>query len=86
MRHCCRGWCTEVLIVQLRRKITEWLSPLNFFQTQNNTFRKRQEGTGEWLLESSEFRDWLSGSRKTLFCPGIRMNHSGYPLNFQLSH
>jgi Cdc6-like AAA superfamily ATPase len=32
---------------------------------------QRQDGTGQWLMESDEFKTWLNGARKTLFCPGI---------------
>ena len=58
---------------QQRRAIADWLSPLNFWTKQNDTFDRRQEGTGKWLLDSDEFRDWLSGTGNTLWCPGIRM-------------
>jgi hypothetical protein len=76
-------WCTKVSIVKLRRAIVEWLSPLNFFATQDDIFSRGQKGTGQWLLESSEFRDWFSGSRKILWCPGIRMNESNGPTSSQ---
>jgi hypothetical protein len=33
--------------------------------------RRRHDGTGMWLINSREFRDWQNGSCKTLFCPGI---------------
>ena len=32
---------------------------------------RRQEGTGQWLLNSDEFKAWLNTSKQTLFCPGI---------------
>lgn len=32
----------------------------------------RQDGTGNWLLGTEEFDDWLHGMGKTLWCPGIR--------------
>jgi Cdc6-like AAA superfamily ATPase len=32
---------------------------------------RREEGTGQWFLESPEFADWLHVPRSTLFCPGI---------------
>lgn len=38
---------------------------------QNDLISRRQEGTGEWFFESSEFKTWLNGTRETLFCPGI---------------
>ena len=32
---------------------------------------RRQKGTGQWVLDSSEFQTWLNTSNQTLFCPGI---------------
>lgn len=39
------------------QEIADWLSPLNFFATQNDVYARRQEGTGQWLLESPLFTD-----------------------------
>jgi hypothetical protein len=55
-----------------RDKIIEWYSPLNFFRRQEEIFRSRQPGTGGWLLESNEIKEWQSGTGKTLWCRGIR--------------
>jgi Cdc6-like AAA superfamily ATPase len=38
---------------------------------QNDIISRREKGTGQWLLDSTEFQGWLQGSDKTLFCPGI---------------
>ncbi|KAF2186397.1 hypothetical protein K469DRAFT_526817, partial [Zopfia rhizophila CBS 207.26] len=54
-----------------RRALTEWLSPLNFFVKQADVLGLRVEGTGQWLLESEQFKSWVSGSKKTLWCSGI---------------
>ena len=65
-------------------KILEWLSPLTFWATQQDTFERRQEGTGVWFLESEAFRKWKEGTlgddRQILFCSGMRMDY------FQTSH
>ncbi|KAH0537544.1 hypothetical protein FGG08_005679 [Glutinoglossum americanum] len=53
------------------RDILAWLSPLDFPVQQSDFIARRQEGTGQWLLECDEFKTWLSGTRETLFCPGI---------------
>lgn len=58
---------------QKMRDIVTWLSPLNFWIKQNDVFSTRLEGTGEWLLEHDEFKEWLSGTYRTLWCPGMRM-------------
>jgi len=49
----------------------EWLSPIDFPAQQHDIITQRQEGTGQWFLDSPEFKRWLQGSDKTLFCPGI---------------
>jgi Cdc6-like AAA superfamily ATPase len=49
----------------------EWLSPTDFPAQHHDIIVRRQEGTGRWFLDSLEFKKWLQGSDKTLFCPGI---------------
>lgn len=57
---------------ELRWAIASWLSDLNFQETQNDIFAERTPGTGQWLLESQAFEDWVSGKSEILWCPGIR--------------
>ncbi|KAN0083718.1 hypothetical protein V8E54_002806 [Elaphomyces granulatus] len=54
-----------------RKKILDWLSPIDYAELQSDTFQKRQKGTGAWFLKSTPFIEWLEGKEKTLFCPGI---------------
>ncbi|KAJ5899947.1 hypothetical protein N7495_004691 [Penicillium taxi] len=55
-----------------RRAILDWLSPVSAYATQQNDYKsRRQTGTGQWLLESPEFRTWVMNPKQTLFCPGI---------------
>jgi Cdc6-like AAA superfamily ATPase len=56
---------------QERGAIIDWLTPINYAAQQTDFISRRQEGTGQWLLLSNEFRQWLSNPKKTLFCPGI---------------
>jgi predicted ATPase len=44
-----------------REKIVESLSSLSFREKQMDVFAKRHPGTGQWLLETEEFRQWLEG-------------------------
>jgi hypothetical protein len=37
----------------------------------NIGINRQQEGTGQWLLNSDEFQEWLNQSNQTLFCQGI---------------
>ena len=51
--------------------IMEWLSPIDFTAQQHDIITRRQEDTGKWFLDSSQFKRWLQGLDKTLFCCGI---------------
>jgi hypothetical protein len=51
--------------------ILDWLNPIDYASQKSDFMAWRQEGTGQWLLESSKFQDWLRNSGQTLFCPGI---------------
>ena len=58
------------------RKVYDWLSPLTVeFQRKHlDTFniQGRQDSAARALLQTAEFRHWLSTSGQTLWCPGIR--------------
>jgi hypothetical protein len=56
---------------QEHQAILDWLTPVNYGSQQSDYFGNRQEGTGQWFLESAEYREWLDADGKTLFCPGI---------------
>ncbi|KAI9848948.1 MAG: hypothetical protein M1837_005837 [Sclerophora amabilis] len=56
---------------KLRQAILEWLSPLDFATQHHDLIARKQHDTGLWLLESDQFRTWLSESKQILFCPGI---------------
>lgn len=56
---------------QERRIILDWLTPIDYTPQQSDFIRPRQEGTGQWLLNSNEFKNWVNQSHQTLFCPGI---------------
>lgn len=51
--------------------IVDWLTPVDYAPQQNDFFSSRQAGTGEWLLNSNEYKKWINESSQTLFCPGI---------------
>ena len=52
--------------------IANWLSSLDFRERLTDFLEKRTEGTGQWLLESQPFHDWLAGESRILWCSGIR--------------
>ena len=51
--------------------IVGWLTSIDYASQQSDFTSRRQEGTGQWLLDSDEFQRWLSQKQQTLFCPGI---------------
>ena len=56
---------------QERQKIVDWLSPTDFSSQQSDFISRYQEGTGKWLLDSEELKNWLDKKGEILFCPGI---------------
>lgn len=51
-------------------ELMNWLSPTNFPIQQSDNIERRQEGTGQWFLDHSEFTTWISQPSGTLFCSG----------------
>jgi len=51
--------------------ILKWLTPIDYALQQTDFIKRREAGTGEWLLNLSEFQTWLKADKQTLFCPGI---------------
>jgi len=56
---------------QQHAAILEWLSPTDFPTQQHDIITRREQGTGQWFIDSPEFKRWLQGSDKTLFCSGM---------------
>ncbi len=52
-------------------KVLHWLTPVDYGPQQSDHLMRRQPGTGQWLLDSDEYKTWLCASQQTLFCPGI---------------
>lgn len=53
-----------------RTKVLNWVAPFDY-TVQQNYFRQRKTGTGQWFLDSAEFKSWVETEKQTLFCPGI---------------
>ena len=54
-----------------RRKIADWLSATDYFAMQKDYESLAEEETGQWFLNSTEFRKWRDGECLTLLCQGI---------------
>ncbi|KAH9484675.1 Vegetative incompatibility protein HET-E-1 [Psilocybe cubensis] len=52
------------------RHIVEWLTPIRSDATHYDTISKRTPGTGEWVLCSTQFKEWISGQRRILLLDG----------------
>lgn len=53
------------------RKITSWLSPVDFRSRYQEILKGAQAGTRQWLFDSEKFRSWVDTDRGTLWCSGI---------------
>ncbi|KAH6894599.1 hypothetical protein B0T10DRAFT_536696 [Thelonectria olida] len=51
---------------QEEKKILEWLTPVDYGLQQSDYLKRRQPGTGQWLLNSAEYQAWLKSERQTL--------------------
>ncbi|KAI0196461.1 hypothetical protein F4808DRAFT_305556 [Astrocystis sublimbata] len=52
-------------------EVLDWLTSTNHGAQQTDNLRRRQPGTGQWLLDSEKYQTWLREPQTTLFCPGI---------------
>lgn len=48
-----------------------WLSSKDYGSEQTDNLSQCQEGTGTWLLETTEFQEWIDESNKTIYCRGM---------------
>jgi hypothetical protein len=51
--------------------ILDWITPIDYASQQSDFISRRQAGTGQWLLHSAEFHEWVEADKQILFCPGI---------------
>jgi len=54
-----------------RQAVLDWLTLIDYAPQQSDFINRRQTGTGQWLLDSQEFKTWVETNKQTLFCPGI---------------
>ncbi|KAF7960203.1 hypothetical protein EAE96_001801 [Botrytis aclada] len=52
-------------------KILNWLTLIDYTSQQHDFITQRQADTGQWLLDSSVFTEWVNSDKQKLFCPGI---------------
>lgn len=56
--------------------ILNWLTPVNSWAKQYDTFQLWKEGTLTWVWEDGNFQDWMNGTA-TLLCIGDRNSKFG---------
>lgn len=52
-------------------EVLSWLTPTDYAARQSDFIRLRQSGTGQWLIDSPEYQQWIGTKGEVLFCPGI---------------
>ncbi|THW51216.1 hypothetical protein D6D21_01581 [Aureobasidium pullulans] len=57
--------------VKAREEFLRWLSPHNFEHKQNEIFKTKHQGTGDWLLQTEQFSNWeKAATSQLLWCHG----------------
>lgn len=61
-------------LAEKRKAVIEWIYPESFDQKHLEISNKRQKETGTWLLESPEFKGWVTEQQNSrlLWGHGIR--------------
>jgi Cdc6-like AAA superfamily ATPase len=54
-----------------RRVILDWLTPIDYATQQSDFTSRWQTGSGQWLLDSAEFKAWVDNKNQNLFCQGM---------------
>ena len=62
-------------VMDERRRILNWISKFNYWKDQVDYFARAGEGTGQWFLDSVEFKSWIEGEKRFLWCRGGRKSH-----------
>ncbi|CAK42627.1 uncharacterized protein An15g06750 [Aspergillus niger] len=52
-------------------EILEWLTTVNYATQQEDFLKRRQDGTGKWLLGTDKFQQWINNENKNILCTGI---------------
>ncbi|KAH0424534.1 ankyrin repeat protein [Colletotrichum camelliae] len=58
-------------ISRQEREILDWLTTTDYAPQQQDHLSRRYTGTNQWLLDSDEYKSWVSGKSQTLLCPGM---------------
>lgn len=64
----------SMIIDDRRSEILAWLSSCPYQRRQAEILESHCDGTGQWLLETAEYTEWLRGEKNVLWCYGNRMS------------
>lgn len=53
------------------QEVLDWLTPVTYKAQLSYCIHLQVPGTGQWLLDSEEYRKWMITTSSALFCPGI---------------
>ena len=54
------------------RKVYEWLKAPDHTAKHTSACSKREKGTGSWLIQGEQFKEWKSATNSFLWLNGIR--------------
>jgi hypothetical protein len=55
-----------------RSLVLNWLSNVDFRSNYLDALRKREAGTGQWLIDQELFKSWRDGPLRALWLNGMR--------------
>ena len=63
----------NIITEKERECFLDWISTFDFEKVHDSIYAKKHEGTGDWLIQTEEFRTWFSSSKSSLlWCYGKR--------------
>ncbi|KAG8832783.1 hypothetical protein FRC20_007808, partial [Serendipita sp. 405] len=61
----------DIKLLEYRKEILKWLKGSDPTTNHNTARKKHEPGTGEWLLDSKEFKSWMEEDGKIVWLNGI---------------
>jgi hypothetical protein len=55
-----------------KRQLLQWISPENPWEPHRGALKVHQPGTGQWLVQSTEFLNWKAGGYQVCWLSGPR--------------
>lgn len=74
---------------QNKDTIETWLTgltPSTLTERHNASLNRKREGTGSWLFESGEMKQWLTSKINTLWCPGMPGSGKTVSMSIVIQH